>query len=155
MKLSEFKVGDRVRGASRGIESLDYLGEVMCIHEDRKELCVKRDDGIIGGGCHDYWSCFEIEGDVKSNGSGGDKLELISSNKSLTQKTMSMIDKLKELKISEPARTYKRAGLFDEQLMPTDEAVKLYLKDLMEEDKAFFEKVKAIEKDEKKKKKII
>lgn len=58
LKLSDFRVGDLVRGDS-------YDGVVQCIHDGH--LCVKRSDGVESGGCSMAWICDELKGVVSSS----------------------------------------------------------------------------------------
>lgn len=141
MKLSEFKVGDRVRGEYDG-----GVYEGIITRVGKRFLTVKRDDGRIGSGFEDNWKCEERDGVVYSDLDHGEPLK---KNNNLTKEKMNVIQTMKEALISEPARTLKKAGLFGEDLMPTTDAQDLYLKRLMEKDTEFIKEVEALLKEEK------
>lgn len=79
MKISDLKVGDKVKGFESNGEEL-YTGVIACIHPDSRygrTACVERDDGRHGGGCLGRWRVAERNGVVMSDGSTGNPLQFM------------------------------------------------------------------------------
>lgn len=56
LNLSEIEIGLRVECNLNGYLRIDkYKGIVSCIHLERSELCIIREDGIKGLGCNAAW----------------------------------------------------------------------------------------------------
>jgi len=94
MKLSDLKVGDKVKGECN---EDTYEGEVMCIHDNR--ACIKRDDKKDGGGCSDYWEVTEWGGAMYSDEYKGKPLQFIKKLKkepTLSEIIHSWADKLEK-----------------------------------------------------------
>jgi len=114
MKLSELKVGHKVKG----IDTNDrfFTGTVICTH--KTHACIKREDGIPGSGCASLWKVStgywaETKEDlVRSDGYIGTPLKF---NLFLTNKIMLTTSKLiKKLTRKEPEKTFVKAGFMDE-----------------------------------------
>lgn len=124
--MSKFKVGDKVRV----IKIDDYgdrkktVGQEFEIgKQDNLKYC--NHPKLSNGFCYqDY------------------ELELIN--------TKNMMDKIKIYFLSEPQKTYQKLGLFDNNNLPTDDGMKIYVASLMVADTAFAAKMVPVLEEEKK-----
>jgi hypothetical protein len=129
MKLSEFKIGDKVEWISDD-KSEHITGEVGCIHLDKLFLKnLNGDKGYFPLHCDEHgtkWICrIRDDGEVGGNGKT-DILKLVKPY-SLTSKIMDTCKIFRELLRQEPEKTFVKLGLLDESGAVTDDGIKFFI----------------------------